>query len=67
MNRGERLTGQRLVTEIVLETMLPDVIDAVSPCHPVKMYPAADAFLIGETLVRSNDPGAALRGFINAR
>jgi len=33
----------------------------------LEMYPAADAFLIGETLVRSNDPGKALRGFVNAR
>ena len=29
-------------------------------------YPSADAFLIGEALMRADDPGAALRGFTSA-
>lgn len=58
-------------SEAVIEILPQDVAkvaeSGLKTPADLKMYPAADAFLIGETLVRSNDPGAALRGFINAR
>lgn len=58
-------------SEAVIETLPNDVAkvaeSGLKTPADLKMYPAADAFLIGETLVRSNDPGAALKGFINAR
>jgi indole-3-glycerol phosphate synthase len=58
-------------SEAVIET-LPKEIAKVAESGlktpaDLKQYPAADAFLIGETFVRSNDPGAALRGFVNGR
>ena len=58
-------------SEAVIETLPNDVAkvaeSGLKTPDDLKLYPAADAFLIGETLVRSNDPGAALRGFVNAR
>lgn len=58
-------------SEAVIETLPQDVAkvaeSGLKTPADLKMYPAADAFLIGETLVRSNDPGKALRGFVNAR
>ena len=58
-------------SEAVIEVLPQDVAkvaeSGLKTPADLKMYPAADAFLIGETLVRSNDPGAALRGFVNAR
>ena len=58
-------------SEAVIETLPNDVAkvaeSGLKTPADLEMYPAADAFLIGETLVRSNDPGKALRGFINAR
>lgn len=58
-------------SEAVIEVLPQDVAkvaeSGLKTPDDLKMYPAADAFLIGETLVKSNDPGAALRGFINAR
>lgn len=58
-------------SEAVIETLPNDVAkvaeSGLKTPADLKMYPASDAFLIGETLVRSNDPGAALRGFVNAR
>ncbi len=58
-------------SEAVIEVLPKDVAkvaeSGLKTPADLKMYPAADAFLIGETLVRSNDPGAALRGFVNAR
>lgn len=58
-------------SEAVIESLPKDVAkvaeSGLKTPADLKMYPAADAFLIGETLVRSNDPGAALRGFVNAR
>lgn len=58
-------------SEAVIETLPNDVAkvaeSGLKTPADLKMYPAADAFLIGETLVRSNDPGKALRGFVNAR
>ena len=58
-------------SEAVIESLPKDVVkvaeSGLKTPDDLKMYPAADAFLIGEALVRSNDPGAALRGFINAR
>ncbi len=58
-------------SEAVIEVLPQDVAkvaeSGLKTPADLKMYPAADAFLIGETLVRSNDPGKALRGFINAR
>lgn len=58
-------------SEAVIETLPNDVAkvaeSGLKTPADLEMYPAADAFLIGETLVRSNDPGKALRGFVNAR
>ncbi|MBO7543129.1 indole-3-glycerol phosphate synthase TrpC [bacterium] len=58
-------------SEAVIEVLPKDVAkvaeSGLKTPADLKMYPAADAFLIGETLVRSNDPGKALRGFVNAR
>ena len=58
-------------SEAVIESLPKDVVkvaeSGLKTPDDLKMYPAADAFLIGETLVRSNDPGVALRGFVNAR
>ena len=58
-------------SEAVIEVLPQDVAkvaeSGLKTPADLKMYPAADAFLIGETLVRSNDPGTALRGFVNAR
>lgn len=58
-------------SEAVIEVLPQDVAkvaeSGLKTPADLEMYPAADAFLIGETLVRSNDPGKALRGFINAR
>lgn len=58
-------------SEAVIEVLPQDVAkvaeSGLKTPADLKMYPAADAFLIGETLVRSNDPGKALRGFVNAR
>ena len=58
-------------SEAVIESLPKDVAkvaeSGLKTPDDLKMYPAADAFLIGEALVRSNDPGTALRGFINAR
>lgn len=58
-------------SEAVIESLPNDVAkvaeSGLKTPADLEMYPAADAFLIGEALVRSNDPGAALRGFINAR
>ena len=58
-------------SEAVIEVLPKDVAkvaeSGLKTPADLEMYPAADAFLIGETLVRSNDPGKALRGFVNAR
>ena len=58
-------------SEAVIETLPNDVVkvaeSGLKTPADLNKYPAADAFLIGETLVRSNDPGATLRGFVNAR
>jgi indole-3-glycerol phosphate synthase len=58
-------------SEAVIEVLPQDVAkvaeSGLKTPADLKMYPAAEAFLIGEMLVRSNDPGKALRGFVNAR
>ena len=58
-------------SEAVIETLPKEVAkvaeSGLKTPDDLKLYPAADAFLIGETLVRSNDPGATLRGFVNGR